>query len=115
MSNGRTLQSSCNADDLGLHVKALEQLVREDRSTYYNLGTGTGYTVQEVITETKRISGVDFKVNYEARRPGDPAAVWADCSKSERELGWKTKYGLQTILETAWHWHSTHPTGFKEE
>ncbi len=92
------------------HVKALEQIKREDRSTAYNLGTGMGYTVQEVITQARRISGVDFKVEYGPRRFGDPAAIWADCSKAERELGWKAQYGLETILETAWRWHSTHPT-----
>src|SRR5579885_623958 len=97
------------------HVKALEQLAREDRSTTYNLGTGTGYTVLEIIKEAKRISNVDFKVVYAPRRPGDPAAIWADCSKAERELGWKAQYGLETILETAWRWHSTHPKGFTEE
>ncbi|HVU68451.1 MAG TPA: UDP-glucose 4-epimerase GalE [Ktedonobacteraceae bacterium] len=114
--DGTAIRDYIHVVDLAeAHVKALEQLVKEDRSTAYNLGTGTGYSVQEVIDETRRISGVDFKVRYEARRPGDPAAVWADCSKSERELGWKAKYGLQTILETAWRWHSTHPNGFKEE
>lgn len=114
--DGSAIRDYIHVVDLAdAHVKALEQLVREDRSTTYNLGTGTGYSVKEVIAAAKRISGVDFKVKYEVRRPGDPAAVWADCSKSERELGWKAQYGLETILETAWRWHSTHPNGFKEE
>ncbi|HEY0757020.1 MAG TPA: UDP-glucose 4-epimerase GalE [Ktedonobacteraceae bacterium] len=114
--DGTAIRDYIHVVDLAnAHVKALEQLVSEKCSTSYNLGTGAGYTVQEVITETKRISGVDFTVKYEERRPGDPEAIWADCRKSERELGWKAQYGLQTILETAWRWHSTHPTGFKEE
>jgi UDP-glucose 4-epimerase len=112
--DGSAIRDYIHVVDLAeAHVKALEQLVREERSTTYNLGTGTGYTVLEVIAEAKRVSGVDFTVRYEARRPGDPAAVWADCRKAERELGWKAKYGLTTILETAWRWHSTHPKGFE--
>lgn len=112
--DGSAIRDYIHVVDLAeAHVRALEQLVREERSTAYNLGTGTGYTVLEVIAEAKRISGVDFMVHYEARRPGDPAAVWADCRKAERELGWKAKYGLTTILETAWRWHSTHPSSFE--
>ena len=114
--DGSAIRDYIHVVDLAnAHVKALEQLAREDRSTTYNLGTGTGYTVLEIIKEAKRISGVDFKVEYAPRRPGDPEAVWADCSKAERELGWKARYGLETILETAWRWHSTHPKGFIEE
>lgn len=113
--DGSAIRDYIHVVDLAnAHVKALEQLAREDRSTAYNLGTGTGYTVLEIIKESKRISGVDFKVEYAPRRPGDPTAVWADCSKAERELGWKAQYGLETILETAWRWHSTHPKGFEE-
>ncbi len=97
------------------HVEALEYLLGTQRSTVYNLGTGYGSTVQEVITTAKNISGVDFPVELAPRRPGDPAAIWADSSKAERELGWKAKYGLETIIQTAWTWHSTHPNGFNEE
>jgi UDP-glucose 4-epimerase len=64
--------------------------------------------VQEVIDAAKRISGHDFMVEYGPRRPGDPSTIYGDCSKAERELGWKAQYGLETILETAWRWHSTH-------
>jgi UDP-glucose 4-epimerase len=114
--DGTAIRDYIHVVDLAVaHVKALEQLVREDRSTAYNLGTGTGYSVKEVVTAAKRISGVDFKVEYQPRRPGDPEAVWADCSKAERELGWKAQYGLDTILETAWRWHSAHPRGFETE
>jgi len=105
--DGTAIRDYVHVVDLGVaHVKALEQLMREDRSTTYNLGTGTGNSVQEVVTAAKRVTGVDFKVIYGPRRPGDPAAVWADCTKAEGELGWKAQYGLETILETAWRWHS---------
>jgi UDP-glucose 4-epimerase len=111
--DGTAIRDYIHVVDLAVaHIKALEQLMREDRSTYYNLGVGTGYTVQEVVTAAKRISGVNFKVEYGPRRFGDPAAVWADCSKVERELNWKAQYNLETILETAWRWHSTYINGF---
>ena len=94
------------------HVQALENLIRTQRSTAYNLGTGKGSTVREVIETSKRVSGVDFPVELAPRRPGDPAAIWADSSKAERELGWRARYDLETIIQTAWRWHSTHPEGF---
>ncbi len=111
--DGTAVRDYIHVIDLAVaHIKALEYIRQHDISTAYNLGTGNGNTVQEVIDATRRISGVDFKVEYGPRRAGDPAAIWADCSKAERELGWKAQYGLDTILETAWRWHSSHPTGF---
>ncbi len=107
--DGTCIRDYIHIVDLAIgHVKALEYIVRTDSSTAYNLGTGQGYSVQEVIDATKRISGRDFKVEYGPRRPGDPVVIYADCSKAERELGWKAQYGLETILETAWMWHSKH-------
>lgn len=92
-------------------VDTLEQLLHTHESTTYNLGTGVGNTVQEVVMGVKRISGIDFPVEYVPRRAGDPSAIWADSRKVERELGWKAQYDLETILRTAWIWHSTHPEG----
>jgi len=114
--DGTAVRDYIHVVDLAVaHIKALEQIISTNQSTAYNLGTGVGHSVQEVITATKEISGVDFAVEYGPRRPGDPAAVWADCSKVERELGWKAQYSLDTILRTAWKWHSTHPDGYKTE
>ena len=107
--DGTAIRDYIHVVDLAVaHVKVLEHILHTDSSTAYNLGTGKGNSVQEVIDATKRISGRDFKVEYGPRRPGDPTAIYADCSKAERELGWKAQYGLETILETAWKWHSTH-------
>ncbi len=114
--DGTAVRDYIHVVDLAVaHIKALEYIVQNNTSTEYNLGTGKGHTVQEVIDAAKRISGVDFKVAYGARRPGDPAAVWADCRKSEHELGWKAQYDLDTILRTAWQWHSSHPNGIHGE
>jgi UDP-glucose 4-epimerase len=111
--DGTAIRDYIHVVDLAVaHVKALEYIVRTNKSTVYNLGSGKGNSVQEVIDATKRICGRDFKAEHGPRRPGDPTAVYADRSKAERELGWKPHYNLHTILETAWRWHSTHPNGY---
>lgn len=114
--DGTAIRDYIHVVDLAVaHVKALEYVVRTGKSTAYNLGTGVGSSVQEVVDTTKRISGVDFVVERAPRRPGDPAAVWADSSKAQRELDWHPAYNLEDIIRTAWRWHSTHPHGFREE
>ena len=113
--DGTAIRDYIHVVDLAVaHVKALDYIVRTNRSTVYNLGSGKGHSVQEVIDATKRICGRDFKVEYGPRRPGDPTAVYADRSKAEHELGWKPRYDLNTILETAWKWYSSHPNGYQD-
>ncbi len=94
------------------HVRALEYLEQFNQSNQFNLGTGQGSSVRQVIDTTKRISGQDFAVEEIARRPGDPVAIWADSSKAERELNWKAQYDLETIIKTAYEWHRDHPAGY---
>ena len=107
--DGTAIRDYIHVVDLAVaHVEALEHLMRTQQSTAYNLGTGNGRSVREVIELAKRVSGVDFRVDLAPRRPGDPAAIWADKSKAERELGWKTRYDLDTIIQTAWTWHKSH-------
>jgi UDP-glucose-4-epimerase GalE len=111
--DGTAIRDYIHVVDLAIaHVKSLEYLVAGHESTAFNLGTGVGNTVQEVVDAARRVSGRDFKVEYVERRPGDPVAIWADTSKSQRELNWKTQYDLETIVRTAWNWHSTHVDGF---
>ena len=66
----------------------------------------------EVVDGAKRVSGVDFAVELVARRPGDPAAVWADNTRVREVLGWESHHALDEILESAWAWHSSHPDGY---
>ncbi len=114
--DGTAIRDYIHVVDLAIaHVEALEHLMQTQQSTAYNLGTGKGSSVQEVVNIAQRVSGVDFRVEKAPRRAGDPAAIWADSNKSERELGWKAQYNLETIVKTAWTWHSTHPDGFVEE
>ncbi len=110
--DGTAIRDYIHVVDLALaHVKALEYVLNEKHSTAFNLGTGVGCTVQEVIDTVRKVSHRDFRVDYVGRRPGDPVAIWADTSKAGRELEWKAQYNLETIVSTAWAWHSTHPDG----
>jgi UDP-glucose 4-epimerase len=112
--DGTAIRDYIHVVDLAVaHVKALEYIMQTDTSSAYNLGTGKGSSVQEIIDATRRISRRDFKVIYGPRRAGDPVTIYADCRKAERELGWKAQYDLETILQTAWKWHSTHPDGYQ--
>jgi len=95
------------------HLKALGYLFDGGNSNYFNVGTGKGYSNKEIIQMIKKISGVDFPVEFGPRRPGDPDAIYADNSKIKKILGWEPKYpDLETIIKTAWNWHKNHPGGF---
>jgi UDP-glucose 4-epimerase len=86
--------------------------MREDQSQIFNLGTGRGSSVQEVVDAARRLSGVDIPIEYTSRRPGDPVAIYADNTKARELLGWQPQYGLEEIVSTAWQWHSTHLDGY---
>lgn len=95
------------------HIRALDYLKKGGKSTHYNLGNGNGFSVKEVIEMTKKATGIDIKTTMEARRPGDPATLVASSDKIKKELGWKPQYdSLESIISSAWKWHSTHPNGF---
>ncbi len=93
------------------HVLALDALDRGSRR--YNLGTGKGYSVRQVIETARAITGAEIPVKTGPRRPGDPPALVADSKRISAELGWRPRFdGLEPILETAWNWHRTHPNGY---
>jgi len=95
------------------HLKALEYSFAGNKSNYFNVGTGKGYSNKEIIQMIKKIAGVDFPVEIGPRRQGDPDAIYADNSKIKKVLGWEPKYSdLETIIKTAWNWHKNHPQGF---
>ena len=93
------------------HALALDALDRGSRR--YNLGTGHGYSVREVIETARAVTGIDIPVKAGPRRPGDPPALVADSRRIAAELGWRPRFaGLEPILETAWAWHKSHPDGY---
>ncbi len=94
------------------HARALDFLAAGKASEVFNIGTGQGASVREVLDRSRRISGMDIAADFVARRPGDPAAVYADNRKAREILGWSPRYGLEEIIQTAWRWHHRHPDGF---
>ncbi len=84
-------------------------------SAAYNLGNGRPYSVRQVIETVSRVTGRQVAWQMAARRAGDPAVLYASNATIQRELAWRPRYAdLDTIVETAWRWHRTHPQGFGE-
>lgn len=100
------------ADLAKAHILALENLERHPNAKY-NMGNGKGFSVLEVIELAKKITGVDIPYEFAKNRPGDPAILVASSDKISMETGWKPDYpSLETIINTAWDWHSRHPKGY---
>ncbi|MEY4174851.1 MAG: UDP-glucose 4-epimerase [Actinomycetota bacterium] len=95
------------------HAAALDHLATGGSGGAYNVGTGRGNSVLEVISAAERISGRTVPYEVVPRRPGDVVAVWGDCSLAQRELGWTATRSLDDIVATAWNWHSSHPDGYR--
>lgn len=103
--DGTCVRDYVHVNDLArAHILALEKMVRENKSDRFNLGSGSGFSVAELIKEAKKITGIDFKVETAPRRAGDPAVLVADSTKAQKVLGWKPEYSLTRIIETAWNW-----------
>lgn len=96
------------------HLDALGYLIKNNKSDAFNLGTGKGSSVLEVIDAVERASDKKVKTSDAPRRSGDPVISVADPGKAERVFGWKAKYNLADMAETAWKWHSNHPYGYRE-
>lgn len=112
-ADGTAIRDYVHVDDLAdAHHRALEYLEAGGASTTLNLGTGTGSSVLDVIAATKRVSGVDFRVDFAPRRAGDPVAVYADNRRATAVLGWSPRFDLDAIVTTAWRWHHSHPHGY---
>ncbi len=95
------------------HVAALKALRDEGGCTIYNLGTGKGTSVLEIVSAFKEAAGVDVPFEIKARRDGDIAACYADCSKAERELGWKAQFNIKDMCADSWRWQQGNPDGYR--
>ena len=99
-------------DLVSAHILAVGALGERDKLVY-NLGSGTGYSVREVIDTSRQVSGKPIPVIELERRPGDSARLVASSDKIRRELGWKPQHdSIKDIIASAWEWHSTHPSGY---
>ncbi len=113
--DGTCIRDYIHVEDLAeAHLLALEKLA-PGKHLHYNLGTGHGYSVREVIRLAEEVTGKPVPVKEGPRRAGDPPALVASAEKIQRELGWRPRYiDLRAILETAWHWHRRHPKGYDD-
>ena len=112
--DGTCLRDYVHVDDLSrAHIAVFGQLATPGAALFYNLGTGKPTSNREVIRAVEKATGKKIQVVEGPRRAGDPAALYADSSKAQRELGWKIKFpDIDSIVATAWKWHSNHPGGY---
>ena len=94
------------------HVAALRALERGGVQVY-NLGTGKGYSVLEIVRAFETATGIRLPYVIDPRRPGDVAACWSDPSKAERELGWRAEKGIEDMCRDSWNWQKNNPNGYK--
>lgn len=95
------------------HLRALVALQTRTGAHVWNLGTGRGYSVLEMVRAFEEASGKPVPYRVAPRRPGDIATCYADPAKAERELGWKARRSLDEMMRDAWRWQSTNPDGYR--
>jgi len=111
--DGTCIRDYIHVEDLcAAHIMAIHAL-RPGEGRFYNLGIGKGYSVKEVLESARRVTQREIPVQYGPRRAGDPAVLFADARKIQRELGWSARYtDVDQIIATAWNWFKGHPDGY---
>ncbi|MBR1599215.1 MAG: UDP-glucose 4-epimerase GalE [Lachnospiraceae bacterium] len=96
------------------HVKAIDKIKENPGVKVYNLGTGNGYSVLDVIKAFSKACGHDVPYQIKPRRPGDIATCYADASLAKKELSWEAQYGIEDMCADSWKWQSMNPNGYNE-
>lgn len=111
--DGTGVRDYIHVVDLAIgHLKALKKLQTEPGIVTYNLGTGRGSSVLDVIKAFERANDISIPYQISPRRPGDAAVCYADPSKAEKELNWRAERDLETMCRDSWNWQSKNPNGF---
>ena len=97
------------------HLAALDKFMQNPGVAVYNLGTGIGYSVLDVIHAYEKAIGHAIPYQIEDRRPGDLAVTYSDPSKAEKELGWKAQLGIEEMCRDSYRWQSQNPNGYQED
>ena len=115
--DGTCVRDYIHVSDLAdAHLLALDRLRQGGESGIYNLGSGNGYSVKQVIDVSRRVTGHPIPAKIEPRRAGDPATLVASSRRAREELGWNPKREkLEDIIASAWQWHNRHPQGYKSK
>ncbi|MFT4901358.1 MAG: UDP-glucose 4-epimerase [Lentimonas sp.] len=114
--DGTCLRDYVHVDDLSrAHIAVFPKLEQPGVGLFYNLGTGRPSSVREIIKAVESVTGLQVPVVEDARRAGDPPALYADSTKAQQELGWEIRYpDVASIIETAWRWHQGNPDGYAD-
>ncbi|MFO8000979.1 MAG: UDP-glucose 4-epimerase GalE [Marinilabilia sp.] len=106
--DGTAIRDYINVVDLAkAHVVAINRLLQQNQKAayeYFNVGTGNGYSVMQLVKTFIEVTGVDLKYRITDRRPGDIEKIWADTSYANKELGWEAEKSLEETLKSAWEW-----------
>lgn len=95
------------------HVAALKPIAENRGLAIYNIGTGHGYSVLDVVNAFMRVNNINVPYSIKPRRPGDIATCYCDPTKAERELGWKAQFGIEDMCRDAWRWQRENPEGYR--
>jgi UDP-glucose 4-epimerase len=114
--DGTAIRDFIHISDLSqAHLLALEHLRKGGNSEFINLGSGTGFSVKEVVEAARKITGKEIKAEIAPRRAGDPSSLVADAKKAKDVLGWTPQFPeIEKIIESAWTWHEANPNGYKD-
>ena len=113
--DGTCVRDYIHVNDLAqAHILAMKYLCDGNDSNIFNLGNGVGFTVKEVVETARKVTGHPIPAKEEPRRAGDPSMLIASSAKAKEVLGWNPQYAdLETIIDTAWNWHKSHPNGYQ--
>ena len=95
------------------HVCALKAIESQCGLAVYNIGTGNGYSVLDVVTAFEKVNGVKVPYSIQPRRPGDIATCYCNPAKAKAELGWEAQYGIEEMCRDSWNWQSKNPNGYE--
>jgi UDP-glucose 4-epimerase len=113
--DGTGVRDYIHVVDLALgHVKAIEKLNDNPGIAIYNLGTGNGYSVLDIVKNFEAATGIHIPYVIKERRPGDIATCYCDAGKAERELHWKAERDLKTMCADSWRWQKNNPNGYDD-
>ena len=96
------------------HVKAIDKIKENPGVKIYNLGTGKGYSVLDIVKAFGKACGHEIPYVIKERRPGDIATCYSDASLAKKELGWEAEYGIEEMCADSWNWQKTNPNGYEE-
>lgn len=112
--DGTGVRDYIHVVDLAIgHIKAVEHVLKNNSLDIYNLGTGTGYSVLDIVNAFQKVNDIEIPYEITARRPGDVAVCYSDPTKAAQELGWKAEKNLEDMCRDTWRWQKKNPNGYE--